>query len=352
VALPIESIDDLRAHVALATRVELSTIPPYLYAMYSIKDQRSEAARLIAAIVVEEMLHVCLTTNLLLALGGEPDFGSAVQPSYPGLVTHRKPDLALELRACSLALVRDTFMAIERPQPADAIPEDDDFETLGQFYAALEQAIDDLGAKTDLFGDHQPQRQLAKATYYDPVEFDAEDSGGLLLIHNRDTARSALDIVVHQGEGVAHERWADPAHLELTHYYKLELLASGTVPIGDVWPALDNPRTAELPVELQGVSNLVNSFYQLTLLTMADLFSGAGDQDAGISDLYDLMTHCLAPTARYLVAQPTGGGRTSGPTFEYIVFGDDPRRETARLAKAVATAHPDLVDVAAHVSGW
>jgi hypothetical protein len=350
--MPIESIDDLRTHVALATRVELSTIPPYLYAMYSIKDQRSEAARLIAAIVVEEMLHVCLTTNLLLALGGEPDFGSDAQPSYPGLVTHRKPDLPLELRACSLDLVRDTFMAIERPQPADAIPEDDDFETLGQFYAALEEALDDLGAKTDLFGDHQPQRQLAKATYYDPVEFDAEDSGGLLLIHDRDTARSALDIVVHQGEGVAHDRWADPAHLELTHYYKLELLASGTVPIGEVWPAVDNPRTADLPVELQGVSNLVNSFYQLTLLTMADLFSGTCDQDAGIGHLYDLMTHCLAPCARYLVAQPAGGGRTSGPTFEHVVFGDNPRRETARLAKIVAATHPDLVDVATHVSRW
>jgi hypothetical protein len=121
--------------------VELSTIPPYLYAMYSIEDQQSEAARLIASVVVEEMLHVALTTNLLLAMGGEPDFGPGVVPTYPDFLAHHKPPLRLELRRCTVDLIRDTFMTIERPQAAGAIPEDDDFETLGQFYAALEVAL-------------------------------------------------------------------------------------------------------------------------------------------------------------------------------------------------------------------
>ena len=69
----------------------MSTIPPYLYAMYSIKDQKSDAACLIASIAVEEMLHLALTTNLLLALGGEPDFGVDLVPTFPSVLAHHQP---------------------------------------------------------------------------------------------------------------------------------------------------------------------------------------------------------------------------------------------------------------------
>ena len=129
--MSIETVDDLRSHLVLATRVELSTIPPYLYAMYSIEDQESEAARLIASVVVEEMLHVALITNLLLAVGGEPSFRYDLIPSYPGFLAHHQPDLLLELRECTPELIEGTFLEIEKPRAPGAIPEDDNFETLG-----------------------------------------------------------------------------------------------------------------------------------------------------------------------------------------------------------------------------
>jgi len=350
--MAIESIEELRAHVALATRVELSTIPAYLYAMYSIKDQHSVPARLIAGIAVEEMLHVCLTTNLLLAIGGEPDFGRDVYPVYPGLLAHHKPDLRLELKACSLAVVRELFMGIERPQPTDALPEDEDFETLGQFYAALSSALDWLNDRYDLFVDPQVDRQLSNPAFYGPIDFDAEDSGGLMLITDRTSAHEALEIVIHQGEGVGHERWADPAHLELTHYFKFAQLASEWIEIGPVWPVLDNPRTADLPASIQPVSHLFNCFYRLTLLTMERLFSGYSDQDAGIDGLYLLMSHCLAPTARYLVTLPVSDSHHAGPSFEYVEFEGDPWHDTAQLAADVAIEHPDLADVALRLRDW
>jgi hypothetical protein len=353
--MPIENVEDLRAHVALATKVELSTVPPYLYAMYSIRDQQSEAARLIASIVVEEMLHVCLTTNLLLALGGEPDFGKDVTPSFPGLLAHHRPALPLELKAFSIDLVQSMFMNLERPQPDDAEPEDEDFETLGQFYAALTLALGTLDGRTDLFRDHRPMRQLTNPGFYGPVSFDAEDSGGLMLIDDLTSARRALEVVIHQGEGVGHERWADPGHLELTHFHKLTELASGSVAVGPVWPVLDNPRTAELPAGVQDVSHLFNAFYRLTFITLTDLFSGRTDQGPGIETLYLLMKGCLAATACYLVSLPAGDDRTAGPTFEYYEFGDDPWQETARLASTVARVHPALADVAARTiarAGW
>jgi hypothetical protein len=344
--MPIDSIEELRAHVALATRVELSTIPPYLYAMYSIEDQASAPARIMASIVVEEMLHVCLTTNLLLALGGEPDFGRDASPDYPGMLTHHKPELPLELKAYSVGLVTDMFMQLERPQHRHSQPEDDDFETLGQFYSALSRALDDLDGRTDLFANPQRERQLADPSFYGAVDFDDDDSGSLMLIDSLASAHRALEIVIHQGEGVGHHRWADPGHYELTHYYKLQELASGSIEVGPVWPVLDNPCTDDLPESIRSVSQLFNSCYRLVFITMEDLFSGRGEQGPGIGRLYALMRGCLAPTAQYLVTLPATGGRTAGPTFEYVEFDGDPWEETAALASSVARAHAALVDVA------
>ena len=348
--MAIDTIEELKSHVALATKVELSTIPTYLYAMYSIKDQKSVSAQLIASVVVEEMLHVCLTANLTLAIGGDPDFGSSGIPQYPCLMAHHTPDLILELKRCTRELVRDTFMTIESPREPGAPPEDDNYETLGQFYAALEEAVDDLDEKSDLFGNHQPERQLSDPSFYGPVMYDAEDSGGLVLVHDGASADEALEIIIHQGEGLSTERWADPAHQELTHYYKFERIADGTAPIGPVWPVPNNPRTEDYPDGLRAPSDLFNALYGLVYVTMNDLFAGTKDQGMLVGRLYTLMSDCLAPTARYLVRQPLDDDMNAAPTFEIYRFGGDPWAETAQLAREVSKEHPDLNEVASRVS--
>lgn len=40
--MPIETTQDLHDHLELAISIELATVPPYLYAMYSIDDLDSE----------------------------------------------------------------------------------------------------------------------------------------------------------------------------------------------------------------------------------------------------------------------------------------------------------------------
>ncbi len=131
--MPIETIESLRSHIELAIRVELSTIPPYLFAMYSIEDHGSDAAKLIRSIVAEEMLHAALATNLLLAVGGAPSYGDrSYVPSYPMELPHHRPPLPLELAPCSMETIRDVFMRIEQPELHDAPPEPDDYESLGE----------------------------------------------------------------------------------------------------------------------------------------------------------------------------------------------------------------------------
>ncbi|HSM02360.1 MAG TPA: ferritin-like domain-containing protein [Acidimicrobiia bacterium] len=343
--MPIDSIQALREHVALARQVEMSTIPPYLYAAYSIKGETSEARDIIISVVVEEMLHLALTTNLLLALGGEPDFDALI-PHYPSLLAHHTPDLLLELKRCTPEVITDTFMVIERPEAVDAPPEADDYETLGQFYAALELAIHELGGTTDLFADHRPDRQLADPSFYGPVAFDAEDSGGLMLIGDIDSACAAIDVIVDQGEGLGDHLWADPEHRELTHYHKFIQLADGTMPIGETWPVADNPKVVALPEEIRPAAQLFNAMYMLLFDTMKRMYSPGADQGAEIGRLYTLMSDGLAPVARLLVTLPVGGGMNAGPTFERYAFTEDPVEETIRLADAVAVHHPEIRSVA------
>lgn len=344
--MPIDSLEDLRSHVALARQVEMSTIPPYLYAAYSIKGEKSTARELVISVVVEEMLHLALATNLLLALGGEPDFGDGLIPRYPSLLSHHVPDLTLELRRCTPDLITDTFMVIERPEAMDAPPEADDYETLGQFYAALELAIHALGETVNLFANHQPGRQLADPSFYGPVAFDAEDSGGLMLITDVESACAAIDVIVDQGEGLGDHLWADPEHRELTHYHKFVQLADGTMPIGETWPVIENPKVADLPPEVRPAAELFNALYMLLFDTMEKMYAPDAEQGAEVGRLYTLMSHGLAPVGNLLVTLPVGGGLNAGPTFEQHAFGDDPVAETLALAEAVAAEHPAVASVA------
>lgn len=345
--MPIDDLASLRAHVALARKVEMSTIPPYLYAAYSIKDQSSDACRLIVSVAVEEMLHLALTTNLLLALGGDPDFGRDLMPAYPGTLAHHRPELPLDLRRCTREFVRDTFMAIERPEVRGAAPEPDDYQTLGQFYLALEEALHRLAADSDLFGNHQPDRQLSDPTLYGPVAFDAADSGGLLLIQDLESACRALEIIIDQGEGVGEDMWADPAHEELTHYFKFAQIADGTVPLGETWPVLDNPRAADLPAGTRPVADLFNAAYRILFMTMDGMFTPGTDQGRAAGRLYRVMSHCMTPIAQYLVTVPVDIDRTAGPTFEWYEFTGEPLAEITSLASAASVLHPALAPVVA-----
>lgn len=342
--MAIDTVDDLREHLETAITVELSTIPPYLYAMYSIVDQTSDAALLIRSVVVEEMLHAALVTNLLLGVGGEPDYRStAYMPRYPGYLPHHQPPVLLELKKASPELIQNVFMVIEQPEEKGAPPEDDDYETLGQFYLAVEIALEQLDARQPLFESPQLQRQMARPEWYAPVKFDAAESGGLIAVTDLASAIEAIEIIVHQGEGLSDERWADPSHHELTHYHKFrQICTEGT--LGSVRDAVSNPTTSAFPDEVKPVSDLFNAAYRLLYLVMDDLFQGT-DQDASIGALYGIMSGVLSPVAHHLMAQPLGN-EVAGPTFEPYEFGDDdPHAHLLDLAEMAARRHPALAPV-------
>jgi hypothetical protein len=351
--MPIDTPEELREHVELAIKVELSTIPPYLYAMYSVEDVQSVPALLIRSIVVEEMLHAALATNLLLAVGGRPDFRSTEHmPSYPSDLPHHDPPLTLNLEPVSVSLIRDIFMRIEQPEAHDAPAEPDEYETLGQFYHALEIGLEKVSAEFDLFADPQLDSQLSESRFYEPVAFDAEDSGGLVAITDLVSATEAIEIIVHQGEGLSDDRWADPAHQELTHYHKLVQIVDGEHPLGVVRAFPSNPRTADYPHDVRIVSDLFNAVYRCLYLTMDRMFNADGDQARAVGVLYLLMGDVLAQIAHFLASVDLGDDRKAAPTFEIYEFSTtSPLLEVQDLSERAARAFPELNPVYEAIRG-
>jgi hypothetical protein len=135
-----------------AIQLELSTLPPYLTAMWSVRDQDSDIATAIDSIVRQEMLHMGLACNVMNSLktpgGGakvSPKIAdSTVVPIYPGhLPGNVVPDLIVPLERLSKTLVHDTFMVIEKPEfaPLTFAKNGQPYPTIGAFYDAVFDAV-------------------------------------------------------------------------------------------------------------------------------------------------------------------------------------------------------------------
>lgn len=112
------TIEKLRHNLQTALEVEHSTIPTYLTALATIKDNyNTEVQAIFRQILIQEMLHLALAANLLNAVGGKPVlFSENFIPLYPTrLPGGLMPTLEVPIEKCSIALIADIFMAIEQP---------------------------------------------------------------------------------------------------------------------------------------------------------------------------------------------------------------------------------------------
>lgn len=351
--MPIDTADDLREHLRLAIEVELTTIPPYLYAMYSIAEPSSEAAKLILSVAAEEMLHATLMANVLLAIGGEPNFyDPEMVPSYPCSLPHHVPKLPLGLERCSENVVNVAFLTIERPGRPEAPDQPDVYESQGQFYHALEQALHRLDAEDpDLFASPQPERQFHDPSGYILVKYDQAASGGLVVVKSLDDAITATEVAIHQGEGVHEDRYADPSHSELTHHSKFLRLVDGTTDIGEVLPAMTNPTVAALPSDVAPVAELFNAVYTYSFLLLDRLLApGRGhehERHHEVGLLYGSMVALMGPLARHLMTCRIDEHTVAGPPFEFVPFEDPDRAEDEirAMADGVRRHHPVLEPV-------
>ena len=336
--MPITTLDDLREHMQWAIALEHSTLPPYLYALYSIKPGTNAAAvGVITSVFIEEMLHMTLAANVLNAVGGRPALDHpAFVPRYPAFLPHSADAFQVSLEPFSPAALA-TFMRVERPEAPDAPSEAEGYDTIGQFYQAIEEGLkrlcEDLGEARVFTGD--PSRQIL------PESFRYSGSGRVLPVHDLASALAAIDEIEEQGEGLKHaEVWdgdRDMFHQEreeVAHYFRfLELSLGRSFRRGDtpasgpsgpqidvdwsaVYPMRSNPRTQDF----HGGSAIVAAMSAFNLAysdLLRDLHRAFNGERERLARTLPAMIQ-LKQMAQQLMQMPAGDGTTAGPSFEYM----------------------------------
>ncbi|NMO34786.1 hypothetical protein HG826_14605 [Streptomyces sp. GMY01] len=204
VAVPREQrdIDWLRAALHVAVEIEFATIPPYLCGWWSVRNRKTDAARLIRRIVSDEMYHLGIVCNLLAALGGRPRIKEAA-PVYPGpLPGGVHPGITVYLSGLTRELVRDVMMAIEAPA-APLTGRAHDAMSIGLFYDELLKAFRALAP--ELSTERQLHERIGEDTLR-PVGSAAD-------------VEHAIEIIKDQGEGTARSPSDGQEDGHIAHYY-------------------------------------------------------------------------------------------------------------------------------------
>jgi hypothetical protein len=206
---------------ALQSAVELehATIPVYLYGLYSLDESRNpEIADILRSVVIEEMLHMTLASNVLNALGGDSEVGNpGFVPDFPGpLPGGVESELVVHLAPFSMDQLQ-TFLTIERPEQPLEFPvlkaaTGAEPITIGEFYTAISRAIGQLGDNAFV---KPPRNQVGP---------DLMD--GSIVVTDVASAQEALRIIIEQGEGTS----TSPEEIdgdEVAHYYRFLQIEKG-----------------------------------------------------------------------------------------------------------------------------
>ncbi len=367
--MPIDSIESLRTELQFAMKVEHSTVPPYLCALYSIPDgANDEAASVIQTVAMEEMLHMVLVANLTNAVGGrtmvnDPEF----VPRYPSPLPRCLPRFMVHLRKFSKDAL-DLFLKIEKPEnlPDEIALQkrsaEHEYASIGEFYGAirdsLQRLVDTYGEKHVFSGD--AKLQVTGEYYYG-------GAGELFVIQNFEDAKRAIEEIVEQGEGLPNEigveqipgREAAPVaalssevssdagfaaqrydgQLEPAHYFRFKEIREGRYyQKGDT--VHSGPRGPEFPVDWTAALNMrtdpqaaqyadhpqiqskmieFNNCYTRLLDRLQLAFTGQPSSlIAAVGDMYELK-HRAVELMR--IPSPLDDDATTvGPSFE---FSDD-----------------------------
>ncbi len=181
----------------------------------TIQVYANKAAALIMSVVIEEMLHTGLISNIKQALVGHPEMIDKI-PTFPTVLPGHVPEFRIDQARFSQEQLI-TFLKIESPEAfqersRSAAPIE--YKTIGQFYEMIENCIADNYADTALYNGERPQLVPRKGIYtansINTVHYDRdhnphfpseEDSGDLIHITNLQAALKAMGIIVEQGEG-------------------------------------------------------------------------------------------------------------------------------------------------------
>jgi hypothetical protein len=325
----------LRAALQGAVTLEFATLPPYLSAIWSVKDELHPVARSLREILQEEMLHMALACNMLAAIGGRPEIKTAV-PTYPGkLPLNVHPELTVPLSGLSAAAL-GVFMEIERPKHAGHFEslkagadlqsvakaeggDDRDDITIGELYDGILAAF---------------QRQTPA------LSTERQITGPLawFVVKDLGDVERAIETIETQGEGSVGS--PDSGAGNHAHYYRFaEILErkklvqdAGTgqwafetpFPLDmaeDVWPVGEVPDGGYTDDEVEDpeVRRLSRGF-NLIYSRLLDLLDSAWKNEGGQASFWHAIETMFALEAfgRPLMQIARPDGKNYGPDFRYV----------------------------------
>jgi hypothetical protein len=327
----LTNINDARAMLQTAIGVEFGTLPPYLYALYSIQPGANvEPAQRIKSVALQEMTHMCLACNILNALGGNPVLHVQAYPGpLPGDIGPNGTPLQLHLYPFSEDAMRQA-MNIEQPEAPLTFPIATALTaaagpravTIGQFYGALDAYLATLPASAWTADRHQ-------------ISDDQFFAGQIFAISGYDDAHRAIHEIVSEGEGAKN----DPLDFqdEVAHYYRFgevlhdRVLTKASTPEGYTWgparlgvnwsgvyPAIIDPGQHDFskePEEARQAQDACNAAFTDLVKALQQAVTGQGTGSLGES--VQAMFR-LRQAARHAFTVPLADAQSvAGPAFLY-----------------------------------
>jgi len=205
-----------------AAEIEHNLLCSYLYAALSLKRGRESSAaestaldgwlKTIMTVAIEEMGHLALVNNLLVAIGGAAHFDRPNLPLSPG---YHPAGFVVRLMPLTKSTL-DHFIYLERPidvpiadgrdyrvrepvkrtaTPGRLTPSTPDYETIGEFYGEIRET---LVAFAEAVGEN---------AFLDTADRQCTvGMPGVKAVRGLADALAALDTIIEQGEGSTSEK--------------------------------------------------------------------------------------------------------------------------------------------------
>jgi hypothetical protein len=352
--LPVDSREQLVYLLTQAAELEQGILCEYLFALYTLRRDPDDGlegeqlaqvtgwGRTLSEIAVQEMLHLTLATNLLVAVGAAPHLH---RPNFPIRCQWYPPDVQVALVPFGEAALRH-FLYLERPDqvdvrdaelfatvcecrpltaaPAPLMAAPQDYSTVGHLYRSIAHGFERL-----------VERDGEAAVFIGPPEAQATSKllgwSELVAVTDLASAQAAVGTIVEQGEG-ADGDWREAHFGRLSRVLEEYLAATradpGFVPARPAQPAyvrrppdqplatvIGDPRTAQ-------VAEVFDAAHQTLLQLLGRLWVRDDGTDQEVATLADaaieLMTGVLRPLGSALTSLPLGPdhpGELAGPAF-------------------------------------
>ena len=374
-----------------AAEIEHNLMCCYLYAWFSLKQREDEGLSAeelgsvrgwgdeILGVAIDEMAHLAIVANLLSSLGAPAHFWRQNFPIAPG---YHPAGVVVKLAPFNPETL-DHFIYLERPEGTDLHDASGfdperlyqrklnadrlmsgtfDYDTVGELYASIEEGLRVLAAEIG-------EDALFVGGEAHQVGPDVVSLPNLVAIRCLDTAITALDAIVRQGEGsdASEERSHYQRFLAVRDAYRAML--ADRPDFRPARPAAHNPVMRRPPnpdgrvwIDSEPASSLVdigNAIYNHSVRCLAMAWSGVPGtaQRALVDAAIELMT-ILSPVAQRLTELPANAeqaGCTAGLSFATLrsaaALAFDPGggavlaerlHDIAARSRSVATDHPEL----------